>query len=247
MSSPAKRRKKNDSRPSSQPVRSLDFFFNKQKQGPGLASRPQEVLDTDLLNDSTEPIHSDLSLQDAAADADDERLARQLQEEWNREGGTIAEVTSSAMEAAVNAQEDKETYEAPTATLAFADPVLSHSLQKPPHLIPETVKPATLALQSAVATEDTIIATIPFDENPLNFHPSKYLPDLQGLWAREGGDVSYSLLTRCFILVNGTQSRIKIVDTLVNLLRTIIECDPESLLPTVCAILRPLLSHTKTF
>ncbi|TAQ87616.1 hypothetical protein B7494_g4066 [Chlorociboria aeruginascens] len=35
------------------------------------------------------------------------------------------------------------------------------------------------------------------------------------------------------ILFNGTQSRIKIVDTLVNLLRIIIEGDPSSLLPTV--------------
>ena len=35
------------------------------------------------------------------------------------------------------------------------------------------------------------------------------------------------------MLVNSTQSRIKIVDTLVNLLRVIIEADPKSLLPTV--------------
>jgi DNA ligase-1 len=40
-------------------------------------------------------------------------------------------------------------------------------------------------------------------------------------------------LTRCFILINSTTSRIKIVDTLVNLLRTIIEGDPSSLLPAV--------------
>ncbi|MCJ1378095.1 hypothetical protein MMC17_001191 [Xylographa soralifera] len=232
MSSPAKRRKKNGFRSSSQPVRSLDFFFNKQKQQPGLVSREKKILDTRLSNDATVPVDSGSLLNDADADADDERLARQLQEEWNREGGTIAEAAGSPEEAAVSAQEDKETDEAPSAASAFTVPSLSHSLQIP-HLTPEPVKPATLALQSAVATEDTVIANIPFDESPLNFHPSKFLPELQMLWARDGGDISYSLLTRCFILVNGTQSRIKIVDTLVNLLRTIIEGDSESLLPAV--------------
>ncbi|KAK8034265.1 DNA ligase I [Apiospora rasikravindrae] len=55
---------------------------------------------------------------------------------------------------------------------------------------------------------------------------------LQPLGVR-GGDASYALLTRCFILINGTTSRIKIVDTLVNCLRVIIEADPSSLLPAV--------------
>jgi len=67
----------------------------------------------------------------------------------------------------------------------------------------------------------------------LTFEPAKYIEDLQGHWAAEGGNASYALLTKCFVLVNSTQSRIKIVDTLVNLLRVIIEGDPSSLLPTV--------------
>lgn len=67
----------------------------------------------------------------------------------------------------------------------------------------------------------------------MTFDPSRYLPDLKNCWAAHSGEASYSLLTRCFILVNSTQSRIKIVDTLVNFLRTIIEGDPESLLPAV--------------
>lgn len=45
--------------------------------------------------------------------------------------------------------------------------------------------------------------------------------------------LSDALLTRCFVLVSGTSSRIKIVDTLVNCLRVIIEADPDSLLPAV--------------
>lgn len=95
-------------------------------------------------------------------------------------------------------------------------------------------KPAnTLSLQSGGADEDIISQTIPFDESPLVFDPQKYVPDLQKSWAKHGSGASYALLARAFVLVNGTQSRIKIVDTLVNLLRTIIEGDPSSLLPAV--------------
>jgi DNA ligase-1 len=90
-----------------------------------------------------------------------------------------------------------------------------------------------LGLQSLTSAEDTVTLTIPFDESPLTFQPSNYVPELQMRWAREGGHASYALLTRCFVLVNSTQSRIKIVDTLVNCLRTIIEGDPDSLLPAV--------------
>jgi DNA ligase-1 len=67
----------------------------------------------------------------------------------------------------------------------------------------------------------------------LTFDPAKYIPQLQESWASEGGAASYSLLTRCFVLVNSTQSRIKIVDTLVNCIRLLIEADPSSLLPAV--------------
>jgi DNA ligase-1 len=91
----------------------------------------------------------------------------------------------------------------------------------------------TLSLQSTASAEDIISSNVPFDENPLTFNPSKYVAELQGHWAAEGGDASYAILIRCFVLVNSTQSRIKIVDTLVNLLRVIIEADPKSLLPTV--------------
>jgi DNA ligase-1 len=95
-------------------------------------------------------------------------------------------------------------------------------------------KKNTLSLQSATAEEDGISYNVPFDQSPLTFDPQQYIPDLKKQWAQqEGGHITYALLTQGFILINSTQSRIKIVDTLVNLLRTIIEGDPESLLPTV--------------
>lgn len=91
----------------------------------------------------------------------------------------------------------------------------------------------TLSLSSVAAVEDQATSTLPLDESPLTFDPSQYIPQLQAAWAAEGGDSSYALLVRCFVLVSGTQSRIKIVDTLVNCLRIFIEADPSSLLPAV--------------
>ncbi|KAF4589281.1 hypothetical protein GQ602_003170 [Ophiocordyceps camponoti-floridani] len=81
--------------------------------------------------------------------------------------------------------------------------------------------------------EDVVNSSIPLDEPPLNFDPSDYVPRLKECWASEGGNASYGLLTRSFVLVSATTSRIKIVDTLVNCLRLLIEGDPSSLLPAV--------------
>ncbi|KAI9823284.1 MAG: hypothetical protein M1832_002508 [Thelocarpon impressellum] len=97
----------------------------------------------------------------------------------------------------------------------------------------QTLNGKTLALQSGASPEDTLSSTVPLDEGPLTFEPSRYIQNFQQHWKADGGSASYALLTRCFVLVNRTQSRIKIVDTLVNFLRLIIEADPDSLLPSV--------------
>lgn len=91
----------------------------------------------------------------------------------------------------------------------------------------------TLSLQSVAASVDSVSESIPFDQSPLVFDPSEHVPKLKEHWASEDGSASYALLTRCFVLVSSTSSRIKIVDTLVNCLRVLIEADPESLLPAV--------------
>lgn len=218
MQSPAKRRKKNDSKPAAVPSRSLDFFFGKQKQiadlNDGLASEPptsSEVKDEHKENGLT-----------------DEEVARKLQAEW-AEQDRKEQVNGDTNAAAVGAEA------AVTKTQDIDEGVLA----KPPltNLGDPTVnkeqKPDVLGLKSAASSEDTITLTIPFDQSPLTFDPQDYIPDLQKHWAAEGGDASYALLTRCFVLINSTQSRIKIVDTLVNCLRTLIEGDPESLLPAV--------------
>ena len=93
----------------------------------------------------------------------------------------------------------------------------------------------TLSLQSVASSVDSVSESIPFDQSPLTFDPGDYVPALKAHWEKDDGNASYALLTRCFVLINGTASRIKIVDTLVNCLRVLIEADPGSLLPAVGA------------
>ena len=228
MSTPAKRRKKNDFQPSPHAVRSLDFFFGKQKQeqDPKTKAARTNIEDSEPAGSQSLPLGKDIH-----GSFTDEELARQLQDEWNEQ------------DRKVQAEEEKSTLEKPGQEVSEATKLsdlcsdhVESCVGNAPFSVEEyheSEKKAVLSLQSASAAEDNVTSTIPFDENPLTFDPSKYLSDLKRHWATEGGDASYALLTRCFILVNSTQSRIKIVDTLVNLIRTVIEGDPESLLPMV--------------
>lgn len=224
MTSPTKRRKKNDG--SSQPVRSIDFFFAKQRQDATKAAKKTE---------NVVPVTEDTI--DAAVDTTaltDEELARKLQAEWDKEDQQANAETPSSSD--LYAEPEKPTK--PATNGAIKDESLASLIPEAgtPATEPATIfapKKNTLSLQSAAAAEDTVSANIPFDKSPLEFDPSAYIPSLQEHWASEGGHATYALLTRCFILINSTTSRIKIVDTLVNLLRTLIEGDPTSLLPAV--------------
>jgi DNA ligase-1 len=149
----------------------------------------------------------------------DEQLARKLQAEWDQDlanGGVI--------------DQKPETGQAAELSGLPVGPALQPDTQE------VSKSKTTLSLQASGSAEDTITSNIPFDESPVTFQPAKYIAALQDVWGTEGGSATYALLTRCFVLVNSTQSRIKIVDTLVNLLRVIIEGDPSSLLPAVSTI-----------
>ncbi len=238
MASPAKRRKiDKDIKSSPVSSRNLDYFFGKLKKD--VPSRTANGTD-----------HRENSGQDAS-ELTDEQLARKLQAEWDQEAARSTPIPSTS------------TAEVPTSTQTNSDGQAQHTNGSVGRLYEEDMYGAedipvenkaergnfgdkasadpplhaksrdTLSLQSAGSAEDTISLTIPFDESPLTFDPTKYIADLQKHWALEGNDASYALLTRSFVLVNSTQSRIKIVDTLVNFLRTIIEGDPSSLLPAV--------------
>lgn len=225
MESPSKRRKKNDSKPAPVSHRNLDFFFRKQ------SNLPQELLNGNSSSQDVK-IERDQSASEQALT--DEELARKLQAEWEREDNEnqhqerVNETDTNSKPAHVEdvphkAEEDAKEFiaEALEQPLAQAKPQQNGG------------KTSFLGLQSTTSDEDAATLTIPFDQSPLTFNPSDYIPGLKKQWASEGGDAFYALLTRCFVLVNSTQSRIKIVDTLVNCLRVIIESDPESLLPAV--------------
>jgi len=233
MSTPNKRRKKNGHQSSTQPIRGLDYFFGKQKEPP-----PGR-------NGSAPP------LEDKEQDGNltDEQLARKLQAEWDAQdrsqpsgdnGAVVAE--AAPVSRPVNTETHDELYsrtDTEDPEVGSPSPLrarVEHQSDDPP-----TQKNAfagfgqknTLSLQSASKDEDTVCQSIPFDQSPLTFEPQRYTADLKKQWASDNGLATYALLTRCFVLINQTQSRIKIVDTLVNLLRVIIEGDPDSLLPAV--------------
>ena len=236
MATPTKRRKTNGYKESPQAVRSLDYFFGKQKD----ETRPK-ALDTAVQPNSS----GQQSNGHDRPTLTDEQLARKLQSEWDdQENGSLS----------IRAFEDSQT-KAPDPPSLEEHPshlpttsqqdgkqqgetnLLAQAKDKTLPVSTEASKllkeRGTLSLQSAASAEDAVSSAVPFDENPMTFDPWTFLPALKAHWSKQGGDASYGLLTRCFVLVNSTQSRIKIVDTLVNFLRTIIEGDPDSLLPAV--------------
>ena len=239
MASPAKRRKKNDFNSSPSSVRNLDFFFSKKSNDVGSKPVVEEKDMSTATTDSGPPF-------EAVPDQEqsDEAFARQLQAEWNEDGAQHASVTEDAR-VPIETSVERTTDAGPEngALKRTGDSVSPAAAPEARNglLAQMKSKAKSISLQSGKAADDTVSASIPLDESPLTFQPSKYIDDLKSGWASEGGDASYALLTRCFILVNSTQSRIKIVDTLVNFLRLLIEADPESLLPAVRVTL-PLLA-----
>lgn len=232
MASPAKRRKKNDQTSPPATARSLDYFFGKQSQASGAKKADVATIAAQVSSRGTQK-----------AELTDEELARQLQEEWNHEALPALSVQDpqhrgqSGGELDVDGGTDSNghitTCAIPTEVPREPEPSGVDAVDTALSIPRDAGQTKTLSLQSNASAEDTISATIPFDESPLTFQHLKYIDGLKQHWASEGGHASYALLTRCFVLVNSTQSRIKIVDTLVNFLRLVIQADPESLLPAV--------------
>ncbi|KAK7398574.1 hypothetical protein QQX98_012052 [Neonectria punicea] len=211
MPSPAKKRKLNNSgtKPTAPNSRGLEYFFSKQRQ-----------------NGSENSSRAGTTPAGAAAEMTDEELARKLQAEWDQEEREAAQSKSQTSPTEPEETEPTKTEKSLGKFEQNHTLVLPSSLAKPSPT--KDRSKATLGLQSAGMSEDTTSTSIPLDESPLTFQPSQYLSQLQEHWTSEGGDASYALLTRCFVLVSGTTSRIKIVDTLVNCLRILIEGDPSS-------------------
>lgn len=206
MPSPAKKRKINGSTS----MRSIESFFSNLNTQPAATS----TLSAQKLEDSKEFLT-------------DEELARKLQDEWNQvDPPTVQESLPVRTEESRSSSKGLDEAQSPMSKA----PEITSQIQISKLQVPQK---DTLSLQSSLGSEDTIVANIPLDESPLVFDPAKYLPELQKHWSQDGGDASYAFLTQAFILVNSTTKRIKIVDTLVNLLRIFIEGAPDSLLPAV--------------
>ncbi|KAJ4862135.1 ATP dependent DNA ligase domain-containing protein [Trichoderma breve] len=194
MSSPAKKRKLNSGKkqPAAQ-SKGLEYFFSKQKQ-------------PDALNTSA---GEDGAPSSSSAILSDEELARKLQAEWNQEVPNDVHTPSGGQGATPM---DKDVGSVAETVEDGSTPASASQTEKsPPDTTPKKQDAKkTLSLQSTGMADDTVTTSIPLDESPLTFDPSK-----------------------CFVLVSATTSRIKIVDTLVNCLRILIEGDPPSLLPAV--------------
>lgn len=254
---PTKRRKTNNFKSSPQTVGSLDLFFQKHKNAQSsdkTAAPPSHIPDEEHAVDETLEPDEKISPDHGAQILTDEDLARKLQSEWDAEDqeNNGSDGTGVVIGAGSRDGESSELRKDATLDQRPRTPRTSPGVKIDRVAISNTrseredMKTDTLSLQSTASIRDTLSSTIPFDESPLTFDPTKYIPDLKIHWAKEGGDASYGLLTRCFILVNSTQSRIKIVDTLVNFLSTIIEGDPESLLPAVGIYRHPhILRYSK--
>lgn len=207
MSSPAKRRKLDNGNKASGQSKGLEYFFSKQRQG--ASSSNTQAADAP-----------------PSADQTDEELARKLQAEYDNEASRLTPRENESSKGA----EDK-------GVAGSGGSVGTAGPQKAEVKSPPAKGGSFLKLQSSGNAEDSVSSSIPLDESALAFETAKYIPQLQESWSGQEGNASYALLARCFTLVNGTQSRIKIVDTLVNCLRLLIESDPSSLLPAVRALL----------
>ncbi|XP_044717252.1 ATP dependent DNA ligase domain-containing protein [Hirsutella rhossiliensis] len=150
---------------------------------------------------------------EAATELTDEELARKLQAEWDLEAANEAKSEDNGL----RGEAGDANPGSPRKSMIFrakANPPAADVAESKNPDPPARTSKSTLSLQSAGMAEDEVNAFIPLDESPLTFDSSKYVSQLREHWA-------------------ATTSRIKIVDTLVNCLRVLIEGDFSSLLPAV--------------
>ncbi|ODA76019.1 hypothetical protein RJ55_08301 [Drechmeria coniospora] len=163
MPSPVKKRKLNNgTKPGLSEPKGLEYFFSKQKKSD---------IHTEIPVDDGEP--SGISTQ-----LTDEELARKLQAEFDRE---VTRETWSGSQSETGAKEDRsnlssqgpELHEKPKS-------VTSPALIQQEEAARSTAgKPDTiLTLQSTGTAEDILTSSLPLDESPLSFEPSKYIPQL---------------------------------------------------------------------
>lgn len=189
----------------------------RKRNGAATATQPMRSIESFFKSQAAKKIEQTDEILSASQTRSDEALARKLQEEWNHEDQQLDHVKPLPSETP-----RVSTVASPSSTKTLPAEVP----------VPSSVK-NTIALQSSASNEDSIALSIPFDESPLTFRPSRYVGILRAHWGPGEGIATYALLTRAFVLANNTTSRIRIVDTLVNFLRVLIEADSASTLPAV--------------
>ncbi|KAF3905539.1 hypothetical protein AA313_de0203688 [Arthrobotrys entomopaga] len=227
--SPAKRRKKNDKTSSPSKGPTLDFFFGRKQ--PAAPSKLKLVSNKDSNEGLT-----------------DEELARKLQAQWAKEDAALSGRNFGELEVGESSQktvsEEQEARDLEFARKLQQEENDGETVSKEEDLTPGTtegsssktdIAPNAPQPEAKIKLEDKpdwdkLIDELPFDKDPLSFNPLDYKSLIEGLPDKR---LTYGLLTRAFVLINSTRSRIKIVDTLTNFLRTAIACDPSSLLPAV--------------
>lgn len=249
--SPAKRRKKNPTQKTPIKTKPIDFFFKKQgesaiseKSGapenanrgsvsPLAGKRVGNVIEGGLGGEEDVPEHG----------LTDEEYARKLAAEWGVEDAQIHVEANKEEESSGSSQGVKRKHdgsspepENPRSSPDEKTKINSTTIPAPRKPIETTLNPSKdlpkakeVSPQADTAARN-IVDEIPFDKDPLSFDPEEYR-ELVKNWPE--GKATYAFLTRAFVLVDGTRSRIKIVDTLVNMIRTLIRLDPGSLLPAV--------------
>lgn len=229
MSSPAKKRKRTSGSdpPSHRGTRTIDAFFARQAT--------TTTTDADANANANGPSRSaEIPAQQIQQSEADEELAHRLQAQWDEEARDSShnELSQTSVNEKAQNRDNFPIADVNETALATSE---RHSLTSAMRLPRDGASTSNLlSLQALSNTEDAPSMSLPLDISPVAFHPSQYLAELGAGWHAGGeGHAFYSLLTRAFVLISNTQSRIKIVDTLVNLLRIVIEGDPDSLVPTV--------------
>lgn len=225
MGSPQKRRKKDD--PPRRPVKTLYDFFGKRPAAPtdtapGPAALTGEQYARKLADERQK--EEERVVGDAAAEAEG---STSVGVKRRRSSSPSSDATPRNQLPPVNRKEPGSASAGPQRAIATAT---TPEPRTPAPTAPATPKKHAVSAQDVLAIEKTT-DSMPFDSDPLKFDPDAYRSIVEK-WP--DGRATYGLLTRMFVLVNSTRSRIKIVDTLVNLLRVLIRLDPESLLPAVC-------------
>jgi len=228
MASPAKRRKKNDGLgvpTAGAGVRNLDFFFGskggKQKSSEKGVGRVGSG-DGGENGDRGGVVGGDGGAGEEQnreqRQETDEELARRLHEEWNGAGSVDGSGSRSRGDSGIAVVKEE------VVIMRDRDGASGGASNGKP--TPKPTNPPPTSTLGAEAAH----ATIPLDQDPLKFAPELYTPLIHSF---PNSRATYALLTHCFVLITSTRSRIKIVDTLTNLLRLLIISDPPSLLPAV--------------